>query len=143
MFGERMKELRKRRGLTQEELAVRLNVVRQTVSKWEKGLSVPDADMLQKMAEILDTDVSELLGGERREAASTNEIAEQLSRINEQMATRNRRWKRVLKWALIVLAALVALQLLLISLGVVSYTARMEEGPTIEQTEIEGSETGE
>lgn len=142
MFGERMKEIRKRRGLTQEELAVRLNVVRQTVSKWEKGLSVPDADMLQKMAEILDTDVSELLGGDRRDAATTNEIAEQLSRINEQLAVRNKRWRRVLKWVLIFLAVLLALKLLLISLNFVIYSARMEEGPVIEETETAGSESG-
>ena len=44
MFGENLKTLRKQKGFSQEELAVRLHVVRQTVSKWEKNLSVPDAD---------------------------------------------------------------------------------------------------
>ena len=48
MLQENIKVFRKERGLTQEELAIRLNVVRQTVSKWEKGLSVPDAELLQK-----------------------------------------------------------------------------------------------
>ena len=54
MFQDNLKALRKEKGITQEELAARLNVVRQTVSKWEKGLSVPDSDLLIKLAEILD-----------------------------------------------------------------------------------------
>ena len=52
MLNENLKQLRKSKGLSQEELAIRLNVVRQTISKWEKGLSVPDADMLIKIADI-------------------------------------------------------------------------------------------
>lgn len=64
MFHENLKALRKDRGLSQEELAVRLNVVRQTISKWEKGLSVPDAAMLIRLAEVLDTTVSRLLGAD-------------------------------------------------------------------------------
>ena len=63
MFGENLKAMRKAKGYTQEELAIKINVVRQTVSKWEKGLSVPDADMLSQIAEVLDTKVSVLLGG--------------------------------------------------------------------------------
>ncbi len=62
MFQDNLKALRKEKGITQEELAARLNVVRQTVSKWEKGLSVPDSDLLMKLAEILDVPVSRLLG---------------------------------------------------------------------------------
>ncbi len=62
MLNENIRELRKAKGLSQEELAVRLNVVRQTVSKWEKGLSVPDADMLVAIGEAFDTPVSVLLG---------------------------------------------------------------------------------
>lgn len=94
MLQENIKAFRKNRGLTQEELAIRVNVVRQTVSKWEKGLSVPDADMLQKIAEVLEVTVSQLLG-EEKEVEHRNEIAEQLSRINEQLAIRNRRAKRI------------------------------------------------
>ena len=62
MFSENLKAYRKAKGLTQEELAVRLHVVRQTVSKWEKGLSVPDADLLVRLAEVLEVSVSQLLG---------------------------------------------------------------------------------
>ena len=63
MFSENLKAVRKAKGYTQEELAIKLNVVRQTVSKWEKGLSVPDADVLSRIADVLDTKVSVLLGG--------------------------------------------------------------------------------
>ena len=61
MLNENIKNLRKAKGISQEELAVRLNVVRQTVSKWERGISVPDSGMLISLAEELDTSVSVLL----------------------------------------------------------------------------------
>lgn len=99
MLQENIKAFRKDRGLTQEELAIRVNVVRQTVSKWEKGLSVPDADMLQKIAEVLEVSVSQLLGREEEPEKDRNEVAEQLSRINEQLAIRNRRSKRI--WTIV------------------------------------------
>ena len=62
MLNENIRNLRKSKGLSQEELAIRLNVVRQTISKWEKGLSVPDSSMIISLAEELDTSVSTLLG---------------------------------------------------------------------------------
>ena len=62
MLSENIKEIRKSKGLSQEELAIKLNVVRQTVSKWENGLSVPDSDMLISISEVLETPVSILLG---------------------------------------------------------------------------------
>ena len=55
MLNENIRNLRKSKGLSQEELAIRLNVVRQTISKWEKGLSVPDSSMIISLAEELDT----------------------------------------------------------------------------------------
>ena len=67
MFQDNLKALRKKKGITQEELAARLNVVRQTVSKWEKGLSVPDSELLIKLAEILEVPVSRLLGSKIEE----------------------------------------------------------------------------
>lgn len=95
MLQENIRQFRKDRGLTQEELAIRVNVVRQTVSKWEKGLSVPDADMMQRISEVLEVSVSQLLGEEKEKEKSRNEVAEQLSRINEQLAIKNRRSKRI------------------------------------------------
>ena len=99
MLQENIKLIRKDRGLTQEELAIRVNVVRQTVSKWEKGLSVPDAELLQKIADVLDVSVSQLLGREEEPEKDRNEVAEQLSRINEQLAIKNRRAKRI--WTIV------------------------------------------
>ena len=119
MLQENIKNFRKERGLTQEELAIRVNVVRQTVSKWEKGQSVPDADLLQKIAEVLEVSVSQLLGQER-EVEHRNEIADQLSRINEQLAIRNRRSKRI--WTSV--GVVLGLWLLIHMVGaVLSFTA--------------------
>ena len=112
MLQDNIRNLRKNRGLTQEELAIRLNVVRQTVSKWEKGLSVPDAEMLQKLADILEVTVSQLLGGEAEQQSQQDEIAQQLARINEQLAVRNRRSKRLWRLLGILLAGLLGLWLL-------------------------------
>lgn len=93
MLGETIKRLRKKMGYSQETLAQQLNVVRQTVSKWEKGISVPDADMLTRMGELFEVTVEELLGAEVQEKADTverNEIAAQLAILNEQLANQNR-----------------------------------------------------
>ena len=62
MLSENIKAIRKSKGLSQEELAIKLRVVRQTISKWEQGLSVPDADMLISISEVFETPVSTLLG---------------------------------------------------------------------------------
>lgn len=97
MFQDNLKALHKKKGFTQEELAARLNVVRQTVSKWEKGLSVPDSELLIKLAEILEVPLSQLLGSKIEAEEQPDTLAEQLSRINEQLAIKNRRAKRVWK----------------------------------------------
>jgi putative transcriptional regulator len=99
MFDETLKRIRKEKSMTQEELAIKVHVARQTVSKWEKGLSIPDVDLLQRIAEALDVEVSELLGAQVPKEENRNEIAEQLAKISEQMAIRNKRgnaiWKMV------------------------------------------------
>ena len=121
MFTENLKTLRKSIGLSQEELATRLNVVRQTISKWEKGLSVPDADLLIRISEILDVSVSELLGAKIERETEIGAVAEQLSRINEQLAIKNRRARRIWKTVAIVFIAFITINVLLILLGVVSF----------------------
>ena len=90
MFHENLKILRKEKGFSQEQLAFRLNVVRQTVSKWEKGLSVPDAELLIRLADVLEVSVSDLLGtkievqaGEDKEAV----LAKELAKLNEILVT--------------------------------------------------------
>ena len=112
MLNENLVKARKERGLTQEALAVKLNVVRQTVSKWEKGTAVPDADTLCRIADALEVSVSVLLGDTAtQESTDTASIATSLAQINEQLAIRNRRaanvWKAVCLIALIVIGILI------------------------------------
>ena len=134
MLAENIKAIRKQCGMTQEELATRLNVVRQTVSKWEKGLSVPDADLLKRIAEILETDVSTLLGAPISTETNTNEIAEQLSRINEQLATKARMVKRI--WFAVGIVALSIIILIVIWIILGSTTGLNENTSIVEQHEI-------
>lgn len=93
MLAENLKKIRKDKGYTQEILAEKLNVVRQTVSKWEKGLSLPDVDMLSKIANVLETDVNILLDGQIT-TTDQSEIVKQLAKINEQLTIKNRRYKK-------------------------------------------------
>lgn len=122
MFSHNLKTLRKQKGLSQEELAARLHVVRQTVSKWEKGLSVPDAVLLVQLAEILEVSVATLLGENVPDDKSQNELAEQLARISEELASRNRRARRIWRIVLWVLVGWLGLNLLLMVLGVVNFS---------------------
>lgn len=116
MFQENLKALRKQKGITQEDLAARLNVVRQTVSKWEKGLSVPDSELLIRLAEALEVPVSQLLGFKIEAEEKPDALAEQLSRINEQLAVKNRRAKRVWKVLAFIVGGVIAVYILLIIL---------------------------
>lgn len=96
MLNENMKAIRKSKGLSQQELAVKLNVVRQTISKWEQGLSVPDSDMLVSLSETLETPVSTLLGEKviEPEADALQAISAKLEVINLQLARRKTTRKR-------------------------------------------------
>ena len=123
MLNETLRSIRKSKGFTQEELAARLNVVRQTVSKWEKGLSVPDADILIKIAELFEVSVSELLGANIRSGTDQNTVAEQLSRINEQLAIRNMRSNRIWKTIGIILLVFLASTIFLILINMVSFSS--------------------
>ena len=118
MLSENLKTLRKARGLSQEELAGRLHVVRQTVSKWEKGLSVPDAELLVRLAEELDTTVTALLGPALPQAAEPDAVAAQLAAINEQLAVRNRRARRIWKTVAVVLITVILSTILMIMLNI-------------------------
>ena len=105
MLSENIKALRKSKGLSQEELAIKLNVVRQTISKWEKGLSVPDSDMLLSISEALETPVSTLLGETvtAPEADDLKAISEKLEVINLQLAQKKATRRKVLHWLFIAL----------------------------------------
>jgi len=137
MFNENLKTLRKTKGLSQEELAIRLNVVRQTISKWEKGLSVPDADMLIRIAEILETSVSELLGAKIVDEADTDHVAEQLSRINEQLAIKNRRAKSIWKIIFVVIITVIVFNILLAVIGIVTFNSLKNDKRTEVKSQYE------
>lgn len=89
MLGENIRRFRKAKGLRQEELAERVHVVRQTVSKWENGLSVPDVEQLRDLAAVLDVPVSALLDLTPEEGEA--DLAGELARRNEELAELRRR----------------------------------------------------
>lgn len=109
MLNENLKAIRKSKGLSQEELAIKLNVVRQTISKWEQGLSVPDSDMLISLSEALETPVSTLLGEAvtEPEADDLKAISEKLEIINLQLARRRTTGRKLLHWLLISLCTVI------------------------------------
>lgn len=96
MLKENIKSLRKSKGLSQEELAIKLNVVRQTISKWEQGLSVPDAEMLISISELFETPVNTLLGENisEKEVNDLKAISEKLEIINLQLSQRKKKNKK-------------------------------------------------
>ena len=103
MLNENIKALRKSKGLSQQDLADKLNVVRQTISKWEQGLSVPDSDLLIALSEALETPVSTLLGENvvESEADAVKALSEKLEIINLQFARRKAMRRSALHWGLI------------------------------------------
>ena len=111
MLNENIKRIRKSKGLSQEELAIKLNVVRQTVSKWENGLSVPDSSMLIMLADELDTTVSELLG-ELVAEPTTDDLkilSNKLEVINLQLAKRSITKIKTIRWILISLCVVIVI----------------------------------
>ena len=139
MFGENLKAMRKAKGYTQEELAIKINVVRQTVSKWEKGLSVPDADMLSQIAEVLYTKVSVLLGGTITEETDKDAVAEQLAKISEQLAIKNRRSKAIWKTIGMIVLAIMLLNILAITLFRINTSNEFDVNNSHSMIEIKGS----
>lgn len=108
MLSENIKNLRKKQSISQEELAIRLNVVRQTVSKWETGASVPDAEMLIRLAEELGTSVNALLGetNKQSESIDTQDLAEKLSHLNEEIAKRNKARRKTWRYIFFAVACI-------------------------------------
>lgn len=113
MLNENIKSIRKSKGLSQEELAIKLHVVRQTVSKWERGLSVPDSEMLINISEILETPVSTLLGETPAESEKTADdlkaVSEKLEVINLQLARSRAAKRKAIHWLFILLSAVIVI----------------------------------
>ena len=126
MLSDNIKNFRKAKGLSQDELAVKLNVVRQTISKWEKGLSVPDSEMLIRISEVLETPVNVLLA-ETIESDVNSElkiIANKLEVINEQILKYNESRRKTLRVIFVITSILAACVLLV---GLVSFTFAINE----------------
>ena len=120
MLKDNLKTLRKNKGLSQEELSIKLNIVRQTISKWETGLSVPDAEMLVTISELFETPVSEILGEsiEEKETNDLKVISEKLEVINEQLSiSQKQKRKRKIMVLLIIDICLIFFFVLLALLG--------------------------
>lgn len=120
MLSDNIKAAREAKGLSQEELAVKLNVVRQTVSKWERGLSVPDADLLIALSEATEIPVSELLGesAPAPKADGLEALAAKLEVVNLQLARQSEARRRVIRGVLA--AACVAVVLIFACLAILS-----------------------
>ena len=111
MLSENIKTIRKAKGLSQEELAVKLNVVRQTISKWEQGLSVPDSELLLALSEALETPVSTLLGETvtEPEADDLKAISQKLEVINLQLSKRQQSRRKTVHFLFISLIIVIVL----------------------------------
>ncbi len=122
MLKDNIKTIRKSKGLSQEELAIKLNVVRQTISKWEQGLSVPDSELLVSLSDALDTSVSTLLGESITEQKedSLKEISEKLEIINLQLAQKKETKRKIWHWLFISIC--IVLILIFISLAALGNT---------------------
>ena len=123
MLSDNIKRIRKSKGLSQEELAIKLNVVRQTVSKWENGLSVPDSDMLITLADELDTSVNVLLGETVTESMPDDlkVISKKLEVINLQLAKRNMVKIKTIRLILIALCTFIVLVFIALTIMQSSY----------------------
>ena len=109
MLKENIKAIRKSKGLTQEELGIKLNVVRQTISKWEQGLSVPDSEMLISISDVLETPVSTLLGETISDSKvdDLKVISEKLEIINLQLSQRKNLRRKIIHWFLVSLCIII------------------------------------
>ena len=129
MLSENIKAIRKSKGLSQQELAIKLNVVRQTVSKWEQGRSVPDSDLLIALSDVLETPISTLLGEPviEPEADALKAVSEKLEVVNLQLARRTAMRRNALHWAFI-LAGAVVVMVFVVLVGVGSPYADWDYG---------------
>jgi putative transcriptional regulator len=111
MLKDNIKAIRKSKGLSQEELAIKLNVVRQTISKWEQGLSVPDSEMLISISEVFETPVSTLLGENILETNvdDLKAISEKLEVINLQLVQNKSKKRKMIRWLLISLCLIIVI----------------------------------
>lgn len=133
MLADNLKCIRKTKGLSQEELAIKVGVVRQTISKWEKGLSVPDSEMLIEIAEALDTSVNVLLGEtviteeNQKENSELKAISSKLEVLNEQLAKKHERNRKVWRTIFLLLGVMAAVMLVFRLVDFVHYVSVVKD----------------
>lgn len=129
MLSDNLKNRRKAQGLSQDELASRVHVVRQTISKWENGLSVPDSDMLPRLAEALDTSVSMLLAepAAPKEETQIQAVAAKLAYLTEQWEKRSERRRKIWRGIFILLGLIAVLALFSVLTDSIPYQAVIKE----------------
>lgn len=96
-IGNFLKELRKEKNLTQEQLAETLNVSRRTVSRWETGSNMPDLDLLMEIADLYQVDLRELLNGERKNEQMNEEMKETVLQVAEYSNAEKQRTAKVVR----------------------------------------------
>lgn len=139
MLGENLKRARDAKGLSQEALAEQLHVVRQTVSKWEQGLSVPDAEMLKRIAEICGVTMQDLLDEKIVTQKSVDDLAVQLALLNAHFDNQEKRRKKAKKILVAVLSVIISVIVVLMILVVTSimwFTATPSEDTVTVQTDV-------
>ena len=92
--GEFLKQLRKEKNLTQEQLAEKLFVSGRTVSRWETGSNMPDLSVLVELADYYDVDIREIIDGERKSENMDNETKETLKKVAEYTEEEKKKLKR-------------------------------------------------
>ena len=122
MLSDNLKIYKEQKDMTQEDVAKRLNIVRQTLSKWEKGISAPDANMLEKIAGLYDVSVNELLGiedvcNERLQ----EEIINELQKVNRQLKIRNQLKRRLWIIVMIIGILIIAWGCIGAAMGIINY----------------------
>lgn len=122
MLSDNLKMYREQKDMTQEDVAKRLNIVRQTLSKWEKGISAPDANMLEKIAGLYDVSVNELLGMEDVcNERLQEEIISELQKVNQQLKTRNQLKRRLWIVVMIIGILIIAWGCIGAAMGIINY----------------------
>lgn len=112
LIGNFLKELRKEKGITQEQLAEIMGVAGRTVSRWETASNMPDLSLLLQLAEFYKVDVGELLDGKRKEKTSDNEDKELLNKISDFNETKQNKFANICNKVLLITFVLLALTLI-------------------------------
>ncbi len=131
-IGKFIYEIRKEKGLTQEQLAEKLNVSSKSVSRWENGRNMPDFSLLLPLCQELGVTINELLYGERIKKEEYREKAEE--NIIKTIKYTNKRTKMFVKKGVLTIGILLAIILVVLGMFVVDFNKMMNQEPVIFST---------